>query len=430
LNDALKGASVAASLSHFMMPMHTLRLPSRGQTTAMAVAAGLIGSLVYIHTAYGHGDVNGYHRYALAFWSGAQRLRALPAEYPPLALAPFTLTLVPPLPDFVSVFGLWMLLLLAAGWAAIRAFESSRAAQVTIVYLVLGGFGTVLARFDLFPAACVVVAYWAVRSGRFRLAYLLLALGTLLKLYPLLLLPVVVIEQWRRESGGGPRLPLPRPVLRGLGLFCAVVVVGLGVAAAMDPRGWLGFLVWNARRPLQVESVPASLLWLSGLAGLPTAPDRSFNSYNLVGLLGGGLSVLADLSLICGCVWVCWRQVQGRIAFARALTLATLVILCTNRVFSPQYLIWALPLIAITEGEYDLVWLVVCALTTLIFPFTYDWTDLHGHPVPHAYPAYFPALIAVRNGLLLVATARYARRSLAVAAAARLRFQPRRPSAA
>jgi hypothetical protein len=396
----------------------------------MAVAAGLIGSLVYVHTAYGHGDVNGYHRYAVAFWSGAERLRTLPAEYPPLALAPFSLTLAPPLPDFVSVFGLWMLVLLVAGWTAIRAFESSRAAQVAVVYLVLGGFGTVLARFDLFPAACVVTAYWAARSGRFRLAYLVLALGTLLKLYPLLLLPVVVIEQWRRESGGAPRLPLPRPVLLGLGQFWVVVAGGLAVAALMDPGGWLAFLAWNGRRPLQVESVPASLLWLSGLAGLPTAPDRSFNSYNLVGLLGGGLSVLADLALTLACLWVCWRQLQGRIAFARALTLCTLVILCTNRVFSPQYLIWALPLVAITEGDYDLLWLVVCALTTLIFPFTYDLTDLHGHPVPHAYPAYFPALIAVRNGVLLAATARYAHRSVAVAATARLRFQPGKPSAA
>src|SRR5215472_13290589 len=150
-----------------MRAIRSVRLPSRGQSLALAVGAAVLASVVYIHSAYGHGDVNGYHRYALAFWSGSERLRALPAEYPPLALAPFSLTLVPPLPDFVSVFGLWMLLLLLAGWAAIRARETPRAAEVAVVYLVLGGFGTVLARFDLVPAACVVIAYWAARGGRF-----------------------------------------------------------------------------------------------------------------------------------------------------------------------------------------------------------------------------------------------------------------------
>jgi len=105
---------------------------------------------------------------------------------------------------------------------------------------------------------------------------------------------------------------------------------------------------------------------------------------------------------------VYWRQLNRRIEFGRALTLCVLAVLCTNRVLSPQYLIWALPLIAIVEGEYDLVWLAVCALTTLIFPFAYDSTGLRGRPMPAEYPLYFPALIAVRNALLIFATVRFA----------------------
>src|SRR5215470_636200 len=96
-----------------------------------ALVAVLLGSLVfYMHTAFGHGDITLYHRYAQAFWLGSPPLRSLPAEYPPLALAPFTLTLLPPLPDWVSVFALWMLALFLAGYAAIRRRESARAAEV------------------------------------------------------------------------------------------------------------------------------------------------------------------------------------------------------------------------------------------------------------------------------------------------------------
>jgi hypothetical protein len=382
----------------------------------LALTAGvlLLSLFRYVHDAYGHGDIDLYHRYALAFWSGDQRFHSLPAEYPLLALAPFTLTLLPPARDYVTVFGLWMLLLLAAGYVAIRRRESARAAEVCAVYLVLGCFATVLGRYDLVPAAAVVVAYWAARGGRFDLAYGMLALGTLLKLYPLLLLPVVVIEQYR-TSGHPLGLPPPRAVVRGLAVFAAVVAGGFALTAALGPSHVLGPFSFNAHRPIQVESVPASLLWLTGLAGLPTAADRSFNSYNLVGRASGVIGLAADLALVAGCLLTYWWQLSRRIPFARALALCVLVVICTNRVLSPQYLIWVLPLVAIVEGDYDLVWLAVCALTTLIFPFAYDSTGLRGRPMPASYPLYFPALIAARNALLVVATVRFATRPARVA---------------
>lgn len=376
----------------------------------LALTAGvlLLSLLRYLHDPYGHGDIDLYRRYALDFWTGAGRFHSLPVEYPLLALAPFTLTVLPPVADYVSVFGLWMLLLLVAGTVAIRRLESARTAEVCAVYLVLGCFATVLGRYDLVPAAVVVVAYWAARRQRFEVAYGLLALGALLKLYPVVLVPVVVIEQYRALGASPFRLPPPRAVVTGLTIFAAIVAGGFALAAALDPAGWLGPFDFNAHRPLQVESVPASLLWLTGFAGLPVWADRSFNSYNLVGRAGELIGLAADLALVGGCLLVYWRQLNRRTGFGRAFALCVLVVLCTDRVLSPQYLIWALPLVAIVERDYDLVWLAVCALTTLIFPFAYDSTGLRGRPMPAQYPLYFPALIAVRNALLLVATVRFA----------------------
>src|ERR671922_2320506 len=37
-----------------------------------------------LHSRFGHGDIDLYHRYAQAFWFGSPPLRALPLEYPPL----------------------------------------------------------------------------------------------------------------------------------------------------------------------------------------------------------------------------------------------------------------------------------------------------------------------------------------------------------
>jgi hypothetical protein len=383
----------------------------RDRAVPAAVAAVLIGSLVfYMHSTYGHGDITLYHRYAQAFWLGSPPLRSLPAEYPLLSLATFTLTVLPPLPDFVSVFALWMLLLFAAGYLAIRRRESARAAEVFAVYLALGCFATVLGRYDLVPAAATVVAYWAARDRRFTLAYAALAVGTLLKLYPLFLVPVVVLEQYRALGLGPLRTPPPREVLRGLALFGGSVVTVFVISALLNPSGWMGPFTYNAQRPLQVESVPASLLWLSGLVGLQVAPDHSFHSYNLVGTLSSELSLLAELGLVGGCLWVYWQQLIGRLAPGRAMALCLLIVVCTDRVFSPQYLMWVLPLVAILEARYDRVWLAVCALTTLIFPYAYEFAGLHGTgTLP--YPFYFLALIALRNALLVVAVARFIRRA-------------------
>lgn len=387
--------------------------PRRDRVALAALVAALLGSLVfYMHSALGHGDITEYHRYAQAFWLGSPPLRSIPAEYPLLSLVPFTLTLLPPLPDYVTVFALWMLLLFAAGYLAIRWRESPRAAKVCGVYLALGCFATVLGRFDLLPAAATVAAYWAVRERRFTLAYALLAIGAALKLYPVLLVPIVVLEQYRALGLHPLRSAPPGQVVRGVAVAGGTLAMPFAIAAALDPGGWLGPFVYNASRPLQVESVPASMLWLSGLLGMHVAPNHSFHSYNLVGSADGELSLLAGLGLVGGCLWVYWQQLNGRIAFGRALTLCLLVIVCTDRVFSPQYLMWVVPMVAITEGEFDGVWLAICALTTLIFPYAYDWAGLHGSGTPGSYPFFFSGLIAVRNVLLVIATARFLRRSL------------------
>jgi len=384
-----------------------------------ALVGALLGSLVfYMHSAYGHGDITEYHRYAQAFWLGSPPLRSIPTEYPLLSLLPFSLTLLPPLPDYVSVFALWMLLLFAAGYLAIRRRESGRAAEVFGVYLALGCFATVLGRFDLVPAAATVVAYWAARERRFTLAYAMLAVGAVLKLYPVLLVPIVVLEQYRALDLHPLRSGPPGQVVRGVALVGGTVVAAFAIAAALQPHAWFGPFAYNASRPLQVESVPASVLWLSGLLGLHVAPDHSFHSYNLVGQAAAELSLLADVALVGGCLWVYWQQLNGRLVFGRALTLCLLLIVCTDRVFSPQYLMWVVPMVAITERDYDGVWLAICALTTLIFPYAYDFAGLHGTGTPGSYPLFFSGFIAARNALLVIATARFTRRSLVRAEAA------------
>jgi Glycosyltransferase family 87 len=378
----------------------------RDRVVPALVLVTLLGVIAFeLHSRYGHGDIDLYHRYAQAFWLGSPPLRSLPLEYPPLSIVAFSLTLMPPLPDYITVFALWMLGLLAVSFFAFRRFESRRAAEVFIVYCVVGGLSTLLGRFDLVPAVLTVAAYWAARRNRFDLAYLLIAAGTLMKLYPLFLMPLLVIEQWRQTGSGKLWTVPPRPLLRSVGIFGVVTVAGFALARALNPDGWLSSFTYNTLRPIQVESVPATLLWVGSWIGLPAWPDHSFHSFNMVGPLETPLGALSSLALVGGCLWVYWRQFTGHLSLAKALLACVLVIMCTSKVFSPQYLIWVVPLVALVEGEYNPLWIAVCILTTLIYPFAYREFQLYGLSTPDSYPIVFLGLIGARNALLLAAAA-------------------------
>ena len=352
-----------------------------------------------IHSHYGHGDIDLYHRYAIAFVSS----QSLPYEYPLLAILPFLLTL-PPLGDYISVYAGLMLVVFVGGYAAFYRFASARTANVYAVLILLGGAVTTLARFDLVPALVTVGALWAVSRRRFTLGYVLLAVGVLLKLYPLFLLPVVLIEHRRvlHFRGGGM---LPRPLLKGAATFALTVALGFVVAIVLEPSGWWTPFVQASSRPLQVESVPATILWLSSFVGFWAQPDHSFHSFNMVGSLSRVLTALGSLGLIAGSLLVYRRQYRGRIDVGRAFLAVVCVVIVTSKVFSPQYLIWALPLVALIE-DFDPVWIVISLLTTLIYPVLYEVDQLHGNGTPSRYTLHFLGFIAIRNGLILWATYR------------------------
>jgi len=356
-----------------------------------------------IHGPYGAGDISVYHRYAIQFWAGRNAFHALPIEYPPLSIAVFTLSVLPPLRDYASVYALWMAGFFLAGYFAFRRFSSRQSATLYAVYLLLGATGALLGRFDLFPALLTVAAFWAGRRRRFMLAYLLLAAGALLKLYPLALLPILMIEHRRfLVTHDRPwRLPVAQGMAAVVGLVAASFALGFAVA------GWnsLSTFYYAAQRPLQVESLGATLLWLGSFLGFSAVTEHGWSSYNLVGPLDSGIMALLSFAGLVGLGWVYWRSWLGKLDFGRGLLAVICVTLLTSKVFSPQYLIWALPLVVEVEG-IDLVWLVICACTTLIYPVLYVNEHIFGTPGPLPYTGTFLGAIAIRNAALIIAAAR------------------------
>ena len=151
-------------------------------------------------------------------------------------------------------------------------------------------------------------------------------------------------------------------------------------------------------RPIQVESFPATLLWLGSFLGYPVQYTFVYQSLNFLSPLSHKVSLLSDLLLGAGLLYTFWMQWRGKIDIYMACLLTLLILLVTGKIFSPQYLIWVAPLVAYV-GQSNWKWLVswglVAILTTIIFPFIY--VDL-------AHITAFYPVILVRDLLILAIT--------------------------
>ncbi|MFI5282378.1 MAG: hypothetical protein ACHQ0J_04530 [Candidatus Dormibacterales bacterium] len=346
-------------------------------------------------------DVAEYQAYAAAFWQHHQ----LPLEYPPMAILAIALPVSRPDSAYALLFGAWMGCFAVTAYFLVRWAGGAWAGVAFLGYLVAGAFATVLQRFDIVPATLVLAAYLALRERRHNATYMLLAIGTLIKLFPAFLVPLVVIDQYRstRQAGSGEEV---KAIGFGLGLFLAIVMGGFGLAFLVDSSHAIGPFRYAFSRPLEVESGPATLLWLTSFVGQPVHGAFSYGSFNL---LGGGeadrwLGAIGGLVLVVGWTLAGAGLWRGRIEVGRAWIATLCVVLLSGKVLSAQYLIWLMPLIALVDG-LDLVWLLVALSTTLVFPILFDHVTVQAGGIL-VYPGLLLATIAARNGLLLFATLR------------------------
>jgi hypothetical protein len=361
----------------------------------------LVGALVsvWLPGDWRQADVALYRTDALAFW-GHLAHPSLPHEYPPLAIIPFALALIGPSSVGQDCFALGMAALFVLGFVAIRRWKGASRAWTYGAYALAAGPATLLFRYDILPALMALGCLWLLERRRFAATYPLIGLGTLVKLFPLALLPVTVIAHARAARGRGTGV-----LIRGLAagvVVCAVIVAGgFALGHVIDPAHGLGAITYNVGRPVQVESVPATLMWLGSLVGVPAHPVYASVSYCLVGSLSGVASAVGDLGLVVGMLWVWWRQLTGRMDTGHAVVGTLLVLLCTTGVLSAQFLLWVAPVLAVVEG-FRYRWLAVFLLTALIFPVLYQ-VAVDYSPVLR-YSGWFLAGIGARNVLLVVCT--------------------------
>jgi hypothetical protein len=391
-------------------------------------------------------DAAHYQCYSLVFWQGSQGLRAVssplqcqylyqmgmsrgmvlpfhivPFEYPPLTLLLFSLALLAPVTLFQVTFALLMALVVLVIYWLLQRYGPRGAAIAGAFYLVLGAWGTAEGRFDLAPATLTLLCLIAADRRRWRLAYVALAFGVLLKIYPLLLFPPLFLaEQMAEGRISGPVQPLTLRslpgelwrTLRGIrrwrwqnaGLFLGLVVLVTGLFALLNVQGAVvSQLTFFAQRPVQIESTGSTILWLATLLGHPATVAYTFGSYNVISDLDGAVSGLFSGLFIIGFIVTLLWQWRGKLDITQASVALVLIFIVTGKVFSPQYLMWIIPLLAY-NGAFKRLWLVlwtcISVLTTIVYPYYYSAEPiqkLSGTPG-------FLEFVATRNLLLFLVT--------------------------
>jgi hypothetical protein len=361
----------------------------RPYALAAALAVGVfLSAWVLLHVGfYTHGQVKDtpvYERYGNAIVRGEVPYRDFGVEYPPGALPAFALPALGHDEDgrlavyetafqrLMVVCGVAAVLLTALalrGLSAGLARTGGALAFVALAPLALGS--VVLSRFDLWPAAVTAAALAALVSGRLRVGHAVLGLAVAIKIYPAVLVPLAVAYAWRR---GGRR----EAAASAAWLVAAVAAVFVPFLA-LSPGGVWDSVVRQSTRPLQIESLGASLLVTAHhVFGTGATMSSSHGSQNLA---GGGADAIAavqsaaQLAAIVA-VWIWFaRGPGGREEFVRACAAALVAFVALGKVLSPQFLIWLVPLVPLVRGRRGLTATALLGtalvLTQLWFPFRY-----------------------------------------------------------
>jgi hypothetical protein len=398
------------------------RISDRQQIVVIAVLAALLMQtaawelLIYAfqihHFGYGFmdiSDIGGYHEFADRVTSGLHPYRDFAFEYPPLAEPLMALPRrLRALGSYEWVFagGMMVLGALAAMFVAAtvaRLWPGLRRPLVAGVACAAGvlAIGPIVAnRFDVAVALDMAIFAYCLARRWWWPAAAVLGLGFALKLTPAIFLPLVFLLAARM-----------RPILVAAAAFLGAAMAPFLPHLLRGGRGLLYVFNYHSERPVQLESLLASPYLVGRLLGSTSVAIT--NSHGSQGIVGPGTVMLARLSpwLMVACLaalyallWRRRRHLRDHPADVSLVLLAmVLILMCTSKVLSPQFLIWTIPFLALVSAGgggwrlgIGLGLLAVLVLTHVGFPARYwDLVAFKRSPI---------LLIVARNlGLLVVA---------------------------
>ncbi|KAA9356306.1 glycosyltransferase family 87 protein [Larkinella humicola] len=334
-------------------------------------------------------DMKLYFSVSTQLSEGKIPYRDFTVEYPPLALLPLVIphlltagmTLDYRAYSLLYLLETFLLLLLIAFTVQrVARFwpESLSPWRLLAVYLLLVILSKdfVFWRYDLFPAWLTLLAFLAVLKKQPLLAGIWVGMAIMAKLYPVILVPVLLVYYL-----AGQHYRASVRLVAGTGLAVALVLLPVVFLSGSQV---FSFLTYHQLRGLHIESVAGGLVLLGHLTDLSRV-STEFN-YGAFHLKASGVEsvlkalpgiFLAGFSGLLALGWFRFRREYGQTGTVSADSLlrfllgALLVFISTNKVFSPQYLIWLLPFVLFLPVK-PIAWMgFIFLLTTLVYPVFY-----------------------------------------------------------
>lgn len=308
-----------------------------------------------------------YYRYAETMMDFQMPYSDFAAEYPPFAML---LILIPGFFSFSQLsyqiaFGVEVYLFLLAGLICIHrlaAMYTDNPKFYSNLYIILciGMFDLILDRYDVFPMVMCLIALYFIKSDRMELAWVMIALGTVTKLYPALMAPLLLIYLCMNGR--------QKDAVKGIGICLAIGCLSMLPFLIADPNTMLMFLTYHMDRGMQTEALVSSFLMLFGYLGLiDIGYVFNYGSDNIYGPVPdavAGVILFVMLALIILTYLAYWMVLRNRkdadmlIAFNAASLTVVLLFMLVSKVLSSQYVIWIIPFVIVMAMQMRPEWRV------------------------------------------------------------------------
>lgn len=305
------------------------------------------------------GDLNHYYKNAGDVLSGLVPYSEMAFEYPPLSLL---FMLIPRILSwnlesfyyccaiqtyiFITI-GTYVLLRIADDFIGCRW----QTHLILILFLLFGGY-FVIARNDVYPAVFAIIAFWMYLKDRHVLAFAIMAVAAMIKMYPAIFLipmviPFIMKGDWRKTI----------VCVLSAAVVCLIVELPFLIT---DPSTAFAYLTYHSDRGIQVESVVGSFFMLYNIL-IPgdLTVVFGYGSDNLSGVGPDALapymnSIMAVVLMLFIIVMII--RIHNTVSLDKLgpyvvlISMTMLMLFITfSKVYSAQYIIWIMLLLPLTQ---------------------------------------------------------------------------------
>jgi uncharacterized membrane protein len=201
----------------------------------------------------------------------------------------------------------------------------------------------------------VLACLYSFSRGKYGLAWAVLALGVMTKIYPIVIAPIFLIYELSQHHY--------KEVLREIPLFVLTAQIIIMPGFFISPTGFVNSFLVQMHRGLQLESTYSSFILLSQTLGLTKVYIESAGpliaSMDVISPTASFLSEIAPFVMVLELIliyWLFYRRYSNKMGDLSPKKqpdmvniiyysfLAILIFIIASNVFSPQYLIWFFPI--------------------------------------------------------------------------------------